>query len=70
MFERGEKVVRISGGPPLTIVSIAADGRGRRTALCEGQDEFGRLSVFRLPEQELALYFPPPGSRPKRDPAT
>jgi hypothetical protein len=55
MFERGERVVRIIGGPPMTVISIADDRHGHRVALCEGQDEYGRLRTWRIPEVVLAL---------------
>ena len=64
MFERGEVVVRISGGQPMMILSVADDGHGHRVALCEGPDANGRLTSWRIAEDELELYFPP-SSHPK-----
>jgi hypothetical protein len=69
MFERGEQVVRITGGLPMIIISITVDHRGQRRALCEGQDEYGRLRTWQIAEEELALYFPPRPPRLKSDSA-
>ncbi len=66
MFERGELVVRISGGQPMMILSLADDGHGRRAALCEGPDANGRLTSWQIAEDELELFFPPSShSKPK-----
>ena len=49
MFERGDEVVQISGGVPMTVISIAIDRRaGQRLVLCEQTDAFGRLRSWRI----------------------